>query len=162
MQVQTQPSQCAACTQSLSGWAMVRLGRARLERCGACGSWTYLPRPSLRQQAALHDTDAYYEHPYFQERRQREPAVRRRCRQAFTFIGTAVELESLRGQRMLDVGCDTGALLQAAAALYGVVPVGIDVSHRAVATARSEGIEAYCTSLESAPSHLRHFRVITA
>src|SRR5947209_13970463 len=127
MVIQSQLSLCAACATSLSRRAMVRLGRARLERCDSCGSWTYLPRPNPHQQAAIHDTQEYYEHPYFQERRQREQAVRRRCQQAFSLIGTAIDLEALRGERMLDIGCDTGAFLRVASALYGIAPVGIEV-----------------------------------
>jgi 2-polyprenyl-3-methyl-5-hydroxy-6-metoxy-1,4-benzoquinol methylase len=157
-----QPSWCAACAASLSRRAMVRLGRARLERCDTCGSWTYLPRPTAHQQAAIHDNEEYYAHPYFQGRRKHEQALRRRCRQVFRLIGEVIPEEDLRGERLLDVGCDTGAFLLAARQLYGIVPVGVDVAQRAVAIARKQGVEAYDRDLGSAPTQLRGFRVITA
>jgi 2-polyprenyl-3-methyl-5-hydroxy-6-metoxy-1,4-benzoquinol methylase len=141
---------------------MVRLGAARLEGCAACGSWTWLPRPTPQQQAAVHDNAEYFEHPYFQERRRQADAVRRRCRLAFEHITAVVPAERLRGRRLLDVGCDTGALLRAAQELYGVVPVGLDIASRAVAEARASGVEAYCCDLEAAPSQVRNMPVITA
>ena len=141
---------------------MLQLGQAWLEGCRSCGSWTYLPRPTPRQQAALHDTADYYEHPYFQERRCQDAAIRRRCRLIFDHLSAVVPTERLRGRRLLDVGCDTGALLRAASELYGVVPVGIDVASRAIEETRRSGVEAYCCDLGSAPDHVRELDVITA
>jgi SAM-dependent methyltransferase len=153
---------CAACAAALGEAPMVRLGPARLEGCRCCGSWTYLPRPTPAEQAAVHDNADYFEHPYFRERRQDAVAARRRCRLAFDRLGAVVPLERLRGRRMLDVGCDTGALLRAAAELYGVVPVGVDVASRSVEEARTNGVEAYCCELAAAPGHLSGLDVITA
>jgi SAM-dependent methyltransferase len=62
---------------------------------------------------------------------------------------------------LLDVGCDTGGFLQAAAQEFGIVPVGVDAASRAVAAARQQGIETYLTLIENAPDHLRDFRIIT-
>ena len=45
---------------------------------------------------------------------------------------------------------------------HNVVPVGIDVSARAVEAALESGVESYQTTLENAPDHLRDFRLITA
>jgi 2-polyprenyl-3-methyl-5-hydroxy-6-metoxy-1,4-benzoquinol methylase len=68
----------------------------------------------------------------------------------------------LRGQRLLDIGCDTGVFLRAASEEFGVVPTGIDVSARAVEAARQGGIEAYQILLEEAPDRLSAFPLVTA
>ena len=68
----------------------------------------------------------------------------------------------MRGQRLLDIGCDTGVFLRAASEEFGVVPIGIDVSARAVEAARQAGIEAYQTLLEEAPDRLSEFPLVTA
>jgi 2-polyprenyl-3-methyl-5-hydroxy-6-metoxy-1,4-benzoquinol methylase len=88
--------------------------------------------------------------------------MRRRCRQTFTRIDAAVSIESLKGQRVLDIGCDTGTFLRAAAETYAIVPVGIDVNARAVAVALECGVEAYHTDLDSAPAALAEFPLVTA
>ncbi len=153
---------CAVCGSLLTGPVMVRLGNTRLIRCVACHSWTHLPRLSAQGQAALHDSADYFSHPYFRNRRQATEALGRRCRETFTRINSGIDLASLRGQRMLDVGCDTADFLMSAKAHFGVIPVGIDVSGRAVEHATAKGVEAYHTDLESAPEELKNFSVITA
>jgi SAM-dependent methyltransferase len=120
------------------------------------------PRPTLGEQTALHDNPDYHEHPYFERRRGLTAAVERRCRAAFACIGKCVDLPRLRGERHLDVGCDTGSFLLAAAKLWETVPVGVDVARRSVSEARGLGLEAYCCTLESSPEHLANFSVITA
>jgi cyclopropane fatty-acyl-phospholipid synthase-like methyltransferase len=110
----------------------------------------------------LHDDAAYFEHPYFQQRRHAQRASDRRCRQIFARLNTGINLEMLRGDRMLDVGCDTGEFLASAARQFGILPVGVDVSSRAVQQAKANGIEAYITDLENAADYLKAFSVITA
>lgn len=150
------------CSSPLQGAPAVKLGSSGLFACRSCGSWTYLPRPDSTGQAAIHDTEDYFDHPYFELRRNLSPAILRRCRNVFAKLDRASSAAALRGQRMLDVGCDTGVFLQAAAQEFGVVPVGIDTASRAIATAQRQGIEAHLTRLESAPDHLRDFPAITA
>lgn len=135
--------------------------QAYLRRC-TCSSWTYFPRPDAATQAAIHDTADYFEHPYFQQRRSAQVRVDQRCRQIFQQIGRGIDLAQVRGDRLLDVGCDTGAFLAAAARQFAVQPVGVDVSARAVAIAQQQGIEAYHTDLEHAPAELQDFAIITA
>ena len=103
-----------------------------------------------------------YEHPSFERRRGLTEAVERRCRAAFARIGKGIDLKSLRGERHLDVGCDTGSFLLAAAKLWATVPAGVDVARRSVAEACRRGLEAYCCTLESSPKSLTNFSVITA
>ena len=153
---------CVACTCSISPEHYFQHGSIVLYRCDACRSLTAWPRPILGEQIALHDNPNYYEHPYFEQRRGLTKAVERRCRAAFSDIGKCIDLESLRGERHLDVGCDTGSFLLAAAKVWGTIPVGVDVAHRSVAEARRLGLEAYCCTLESSPECLADFSVITA
>lgn len=153
---------CAVCQASLTSKPRTHLGKARLVECGACQSWMYLPRPTAQEQAALHDDETYFEHPYFQHRRYAQERNDRRCRQIFTQLGMGLDLTTLRGDRLLDVGCDTGAFLLSAARQFGVVPIGLDVSSRAISQLKAQGIEAYLTTLENAPTQLCGFSVITA
>jgi 2-polyprenyl-3-methyl-5-hydroxy-6-metoxy-1,4-benzoquinol methylase len=87
---------------------------------------------------------------------------RRRCRDIFSRLSIACGLIQLRGQRLLDVGCDTGVFLRTAREEFGMVPIGIDVAARAVAAARQEGIEAYQGLLDEAPAQLTGLPLITA
>src|SRR5262249_39145693 len=130
--------------------------------CVSCDSWTYLPRPGGATQAALHDTEDYFDHPYFARRRGITPAQRQRCRRVFRRLSAAVGVGSLRGQRLLDIGCDTGGFLQAGRELVGIIPVGVDVAQRAVRVARGEGLEVYPCTIEDAPAELTDFAIVTA
>jgi len=111
---------------------------------------------------AIHDTEDYFDHPYFALRRTVPPALLRRCRCIFARLAEAVDIKALRGQPLLDLGCDTGVFLRAAEQEYGIVPIGVDVAKRAVESALAQGIEAYPTTIEHAPEHLKDFPVITA
>lgn len=152
---------CAVCGQPLRETSRIRLQRAYLLQC-TCKSWTYFPRPNPLAQAAIHDSADYFDHPYFQQRRSAHERIDRRCRMIFQQIESGMELSALSGERVLDVGCDTGALLASAARQYGIQPLGVDVSARAVNAANQQGILAYHTDLEHAPESLKDLAVITA
>jgi 2-polyprenyl-3-methyl-5-hydroxy-6-metoxy-1,4-benzoquinol methylase len=156
------PPNCAICTSPLQGEVKVRLGKSCLRACAACGSWTYLPRQTAVEQMAIHDTGDYFDHPYFALRRTVTPALLRRCRDIFARLAEAAGISALRGQPLLDVGCDTGVFLQAAAQEFGIVPFGVDVAKRAAEAALALGVEAYPTTIEQAPEHLKDFPAITA
>lgn len=153
---------CVACIGSSRPEHYFQHRSIALYRCDACRSLVAWPRPTLGEQTALHDNPDYYEHPYFERRRGLTEAVERRCRAAFARIGEGIDLQSLRGERHLDVGCDTGSFLLAAAKAWETVPVGVDVARRSVAEARRRGLEAYCCTLESSPECLANFSLITA
>jgi 2-polyprenyl-3-methyl-5-hydroxy-6-metoxy-1,4-benzoquinol methylase len=121
-----------------------------------------VPRPTEAAQAALHDAAEYHEHPYLVHRRRNVAALDRRCRAIFERIGMFVDLATLRGERVLDVGCDTGDFIASAARQFGLCPAGVDVAHLAAHQARANGIEAYHSTLEEAPESLSGLRVITA
>jgi 2-polyprenyl-3-methyl-5-hydroxy-6-metoxy-1,4-benzoquinol methylase len=153
---------CIACRGLLSSRSYFQRATISLYQCDACGSLTALPRPSVSKQSALHDNSDYHEHPYFEQRRSSAEGIERRCRAAFDQIGRGVDLNSLRGERHLDVGCDTGSFLLASAKMLGTVPVGLDIAHRSVKEASRRGIEAYHCALETAPSIISNLSVITA
>lgn len=152
---------CVACHSGLTGEVMVRLGPVTLIECTTCASWTYLPRVAATEQALLHSSEEYFAHPYFQGRRC-EAITDRRCRETFERIAKACDLESLRGEKVVDVGCDTGTFIASAAKQFGIRPVGLDVAELAVREACRLGVEAYHAGLAQAPSHLRDLPLITA
>jgi len=139
-----------------------RSAKIVLYECKSCGSLTSLPRPTPAEQIGRHDTEAYFEHPYFECRRGANAALERRCRLTFEEIGNALDARKLRGARHLDVGCDTGAFLLAAARLYGTVPYGVDIARRSVAEASKRGVTAYCCPLEELPGGVSGFTLLTA
>ena len=156
---------CVVCGAHLPPEVNVKvrlLDRHYLQACSECGTWLYLPRHKPAEQVSIHDDELYFDHPYFKLRRNANEGQRRRCRGIFARINMGIDCSSLRGQRLLDIGCDTGVFLQIAAEEFGIVPVGIDVSKRAVSSARECGIEAYRFTIEEAPENLRDFAVITA
>ncbi len=156
------PALCAVCQASLGGEAVLRVSANSLHACSSCDSWTLLPRPTARSQAAIHDNTEYFSHPYFEKRRIVSNDQRRRCRDILRRLPVADNIGSLRGQRLLDVGCDTGTFLKVASEEAGIVPVGIDVATRSIQTALEQGVECYRTSIDEAPAHLTDFPVITA
>jgi 2-polyprenyl-6-hydroxyphenyl methylase / 3-demethylubiquinone-9 3-methyltransferase len=161
-QVSSAERSCIVCGHPLDVSAHVRAGSVHLFRCAECETWTSLPRVTASDQAAIHDSAGYFEHPYFQGRRDLSRRMQDRCREVFERMSVAIDPNSLRGERLLDVGCDTGRFLEAAVRQLEVVPVGLDVASRAVRAASSAGIETYQATIESAPSHLTGFRAITA
>jgi 2-polyprenyl-3-methyl-5-hydroxy-6-metoxy-1,4-benzoquinol methylase len=138
------------------------VGNTSLFRCAQCGTWSSLPRVDTSHQAALHDSAEYFDHEYFKARRQITPHLEQRCRQVFARLAVGIDTASLRGQRLLDVGCDTGTFLECAAQQFGILPVGLDVASRSVSTCLSAGIEAYHATIETAPENLASLRAITA
>jgi 2-polyprenyl-3-methyl-5-hydroxy-6-metoxy-1,4-benzoquinol methylase len=115
----------------------------------------------LEAQVAIHATPNYFEHSYFTRRRQAGPAQMRRCRRIFASLSSVIDLRELVGKRMLDVGCDTGLFGLIAAELFGVLPVGIEISPHAVTVARRNGLEVHLSSVERAPD-IGKFWLITA
>ena len=157
----TASESCAVCGGPLTPKPAVRFTDASLHACPTCGSWTWLPRATAASQAAIHDNDEYFQHPYFDLRRA-APAQRRRCRDVFARLAPAVDVAALRGEPLLDVGCDAGTFLQIAREEFGIVPIGVDVSRRAVEVARLQRMDVYRCAIEDAPPELTGFRVITA
>lgn len=153
---------CVACQHDLTAGSPIPTPNGALSKCSACGSLTCIPRPTSESLRALHNDPGYFHHPYFQKRRVNQPGLERRCHYAFRPVLAHMSQSLLRGERLLDIGCDTGAFLTTARQMYGIVPVGLDVSNKAVEQAQAGGLEAYASAIEEAPPHLRNFGVITA
>ncbi|HEY2844667.1 MAG TPA: class I SAM-dependent methyltransferase [Bryobacteraceae bacterium] len=153
---------CVVCGTPVLDRVRVRLDSSQLRECSSCGTWVYFPRPQAAEQAAIHDTEDYFEHPYFELRRRSGEAQLRRCRQIIAHLTLDRGTDFFRGQRLLDIGCDTGLFLTTAAKEFGVQPIGVDVGARAVAVAARQGIEVYRASLETAPESLHELAAITA
>lgn len=156
------PETCVICCSELGASPRVQIGQFRLMECPVCGSWTGLPRPDPTAQHEFHDTATYFEHPYLQLRRANLRAIDRRCKLIFSHIAEVQDLSQLKGQRLLDVGCDTGQFLLSAARLMSVLPVGVDVSQQAISDAKANGIEAYVGTVEEILSKIGTFKIVTA
>jgi len=156
------PDNCAACDIPLSNLPIVVTRTARLVRCDSCGSWTSFPRPTAKAHAAIHDTDEYFDHPYFLARRKLNVEHVRRCCEVFALINSILDETSLIGQRLLDIGCDTGSFLIDAAKCHKTVPFGLDVSSRAVQIAGARGLRVHHGTVDDAPSEFAEFKVVTA
>jgi SAM-dependent methyltransferase len=153
---------CVACRARLPRTGYLRISGGFLARCENCQSWTSLPRPTVQSQASLHDTAEYFDHPYFQARREDKNLAAKRCRIIFSQISKYIDTKSLRGELMLDIGCDVGSLLAAAAESFGIIPIGLDVAERAVQAARSRGLQVFHGTIEQAPVDFSSFKIATA
>jgi methionine biosynthesis protein MetW len=80
------------------------------------------------------DYDAYWSH--------RDPGG---VQPRFEIIAGAIH----RGDRVLDVGCGDGAMLEFLAGSRGAIGIGLDVSARAVARALTRGVDARAESLDA-------------
>ena len=153
---------CVACGTILDEPPIIRIESASLTRCGSCGSWTRFPRPSAQDQAEIHSGAEYFAHPYFKGRRKIKVKRPRRCCEVFARLNTVVDVRSLQGQRLLDIGCDTGSFLADAAECHKIVPIGLDVSLRAVQVARARNLQVHHGTIEDIPPEFAEFRVVTA
>jgi len=155
-------ARCVTCLGELETRPAVTLPSYSLVRCVECHSWNMAPRPTAAAQVAFHDSNSYYDHPYLEHRRRNIAAIDRRCADVFKRLSAIVNVTSLRGQRMLDIGCDVGQFVASAARQFGVAPVGIDVAQLAVKEAKAMAVEAYACTLEEAPPAVSDLSVITA
>jgi SAM-dependent methyltransferase len=134
---------CPACSSPQCELRGEKNGHA-VYRCRECGS-LHSPRFAL-------DYDGYYDEsnlsvPDFVDH-QLDRAVR--------------DLQVYRKtNRLLDIGCGAGSFLKAARR-GGWDAVGLEVSARAAAHVRTQGLEVFLGDLSGAPYPAEHFDVITA
>ena len=116
-------------------------------RCGYCGLVRTEPPRSAQTLAALHRTPEYFNHPYFNARR--DIGSDDFSRKHRTVLDVLTDGEVRRGACLLDVGCDTGSLLCVARDEFGMMVTGIEISERAAETARRQhGLDVLVGSIE--------------
>jgi SAM-dependent methyltransferase len=95
--------------------------------------------------SGLHGTEDYYNHPYFESRRDITPQIwnvfEARLRRIEARIG------SLSGKVLVDVGCDVGHFVDHAKSTRSVTAIGADISERAVESGRACGRDLRLGSL---------------
>ena len=139
---------CPACSSS-NARTRGRKNDFDILACRSCGT---LYTATLPNAATSQDYDAYYgvenlSVPEFINRRLDE------------IIGTFSHYR--KTNRLLDIGCGAGSLLQAAARA-GWNAVGVEISFPAVEHVTAAGFEAFCGELAEARFPDGHFDVVTA
>lgn len=139
---------CPVCHSARFVATGVAMTFGRLHGCRDCGSGFLLPRPSQDDLSAQHADETYFEHPYFESRRELTADL------AYRYQERARELEhligGLAGKSVLEVGCDTGLFIGYLRDRMGAAAFGLDVAHKAVAQARKNGIDVRLGTLEHA------------
>jgi len=129
-------------------------------RCRQCGLTYVTPRPTAAELVALYGNEGYYRNlnaspfgypDYLGERWLLERLVVRRLAEIERRVGG-------RG-RLLDVGCATGVLVEAATA-RGWNAVGVDVSTFATAQCHLRGLDVRRGDLSTADLPRDHFDVV--
>lgn len=139
---------CPVCGGDLGLGPHLRLSYGAIHSCSDCGSGVLLPRPTSDEMAALHSTNEYFDHPYFQDRRELTPRLSESYGRRLAHIEGLIG--PLHGKRVLDIGCDTGLFLQFLREWRGVEGVGLDVFAKVVAQGRRAGLDLRHATLEGA------------
>lgn len=151
---------CSICGSRGTFGRTVRLRYGAIETCRACRSGILLPRPSTERLIDLHSSAEYFDHPYFEARRDLSPGLRAVYDERIAVI--AQYCGSLEGKRMLDVGCDTGLFLGRAQNQTGVIGTGVDVSKRVVEEGRRAGLDLRHGTLDQVGFEEASFDVVSA
>jgi 2-polyprenyl-3-methyl-5-hydroxy-6-metoxy-1,4-benzoquinol methylase len=150
---------CAICNALLSKTAAVHLSEGSIYTCPTCGSGILIPRPSASDLAGMHSGDDYFDHPYFQVRRELS------SRLAASYERRLLDIERwsgpLAGKRLLDVGCDMGLFVQFAQERRGVLATGVDVSERAVGAGQKAGLDLRHGTLEQIRFDAESFDILS-
>lgn len=125
---------CVLCGDAVDLEEICRTSFAKIMRCTSCGLIRTWPPRAGKDLAALHATDTYFRHPYFKARRDlSRQSMRRKYHRVLSLMANGA---THPGARLLDVGCDTGALLAVARDDFGWTVTGVEVSPQAAETAR--------------------------
>jgi 2-polyprenyl-3-methyl-5-hydroxy-6-metoxy-1,4-benzoquinol methylase len=126
---------CILCSRDTPDDKLCSLSFGTIVRCRECGLVRVEPARTRTALEALHSSSQYFSNPYFVSRRSAElPRTRAKYRRVLTLLtGGASGPEG----RLLDVGCDTGALLVVAREEFGLRPLGIEMSTSAADVART-------------------------
>lgn len=107
----------------------------------------------------LHDASEYAQHPYFNARREAD-AARHRERNR-DLLRNLFGGESVHNRRMLDVGCDTGALITQAREEFGCDVEGVEVAREAAERGRAAGLTIHLGTVDMLGLPAEHFDFIT-
>jgi 2-polyprenyl-3-methyl-5-hydroxy-6-metoxy-1,4-benzoquinol methylase len=130
-------------------------------QCRQCTLAYVSPRPDAASLRALYGDERYYRNlnaspfgypDYLGERWLLERLVARRLAEIERRLGR-------RGGRLLDVGCATGVLVEAARA-RGWTAIGVDISEFAAAQCRARGLDVRLGDLANAGLPDEHFDVV--
>jgi SAM-dependent methyltransferase len=142
------------CGETLEPTDLV-LPEGRMRRCRECGQWV-----SAVDEARYVDSMRGFDVPEGTEPDAR--SQRRRFKQSERKLTQIVRRlnKSSPNIRLLDVGCSSGALLQAAKAL-GFIGCGVEPALKAAAAARAAGLDVHPGLLEEANYAAARFDAIT-
>lgn len=156
----TDGTACLLCRRNDRWDEVCRVGFGAIVRCSGCGLVRTWPPRTGEELAALHATAEYFRHPYFEARRDlgRRQVVAKHRR-----LLSRLDAEApLRGGRLLDVGCDTGALCAVAQREFGMKAMGIEVSAMAAESARKEhGLTVEVGDITTLSLPEGHYQLIT-
>ncbi len=138
---------CAACRASGSRSPRVTLRYGRIVECPACGSGLLEPRPTASDLSELHGADDYFNHPYFEARRELTDTMRAACEAKLLRLEERVG--PLAGATMVDVGCDLGIMVAYAAESRRMTAVGVDIIPKVIEIGRAAGRDLRLGTLES-------------
>jgi SAM-dependent methyltransferase len=150
---------CALCGGGLRRRATVLLGSAAIHQCRKCGSGILWPRSGQIALSARHDDADYFNHPYFESRRNASQSglFQERLSRLRDVLGSGAAQKVV-----VDIGCDTGAFMGYLTSSTGATTIGVDVSRAAVAAGRAEGRDIRLGTLESQHFAERSIDVLTA
>lgn len=114
---------------------LCRLSFGSIVRCPECGLVRVFPPRSPEHLAHLHNTPGFFNAPYFDRRDLSQDNFLEKNRVVLNLL---VDGRSVRGAKILDIGCDTGSLLTVARDEFGMSGLGIEVSEHAARIAREE------------------------
>jgi SAM-dependent methyltransferase len=150
---------CPICAGALQSRPTVPLAGCAIHRCRSCGSGILAPRPDQSALSATHDDEEYFNHPYFESRRDAEAPNP-------TYDERLARLRPLLpdpgAARVLDLGCDTGTFMRYLTSRLGSETVGVDVSQAAVRAARAQGRDVRLGTLEAQQFPVSSFDALTA
>ena len=134
------------CGGALSDRVTIALNACAIHRCRSCGSGILWPRPDQSALSAIHSEADYFNHPYFESRRDAEsdnPTYDERLARLKSLLASPATA------RVLDLGCDTGAFMAYVSSRIGAQTVGVDVSRAAVTAAKAKGRDVRLGTLEA-------------
>jgi SAM-dependent methyltransferase len=147
------------CGGGLRDRATVNLIDCAIHQCRECGSGILWPRPDQSALSATHDDADYFNHPYFESRRDAasdNPTYDERLDRLQPLLMNPA------GARVLDLGCDTGTFMAYLSSRLGSQAVGVDVSRAAVTEGKSKGRDVRLGTLEAQQFPDASFDALTA